>query len=169
MNVRDMREKKTIAADDSMQLVTFLVGAEEFGLDIRSIAEVVRPLRITSLPRMPEFIEGVINLRGVIVPIVDLRMKFGIDARFDAFTVTVVLNVCGRTVGAVVDSVSDVIELQPAQIQEAPQFSSAVDSGHITGLGTVKQGASERMLILLDIQQLMTGADMGLVEQPSLA
>ncbi len=153
------------AAVHPQEYLTFRLDAEEYGIDILRVQEIRGYEPPTRLASAPECVRGVLNLRGVIVPIVDLRMKFGIEARFDAFTVTVVLNVCGRTVGAVVDSVSDVIELQPAQIQEAPQFSGADDAGHITGLGTVKQGASERMLILLDIQQLMTGADMGLVEQ----
>ena len=92
-------------------------------------------------------------------------MRFGIDAGFDTFTVTVVLNVAGRTVGAVVDSVSDVLELSADNIKPAPEFNGAIDAGHIIGLGTVRQGESERMLILLDIERLMTSADMGLVEQ----
>jgi purine-binding chemotaxis protein CheW len=118
----------------------------------------------TRLAGAPGFVCGVLNLRGVFVPVVDLRMKFGVEARFDTSTVTVVLNVCGRTVGGVVDSVSDVIELQPLQILEAPRFSEGFNSGDITGLGTAKQGAGERLLILLDIQQVMTSDASSLVD-----
>lgn len=142
-----------------------MLGGVEYGIAILRVQEIRSYEQPTRLAGAPEFVRGVLNLRGVIVPIVDLRMTLGIQAPFDALTVTVVLSVGGRTVGAVVDAVSDVIELQPAQIQEVPQFSGVVDSGHITGLGTVKQGVSERMLILLDIQQLMTGVQMGLVEE----
>jgi len=123
---------------------------------------------ITHLPKQPDYVRGVLNLRGVIVPIVDLRLRLGVESRFDAVTVTVVLNVAGRTVGAIVDSVSDVIELASAQIKPAPEFSGVIDAGHVTGLGTVRLGERERMLILLDIEKLMASANLGLVEQASL-
>ena len=105
-----------------------------------------------------------VNLRGVIVPIVDLRLKFQLDrAAYDDFTVVIIMNVAERVIGAVVDSVSDVLELKAEQIKAAPAFNGAVDAGFITGLGTVNQGEQERMLILVDIEALMAGADMGLV------
>jgi len=108
----------------------------------------------------------VLNLRGVIVPIVDLRMQFGLErVAYDAITVTVVLNVAGRTVGAVVDSVSDVIELTSNQIKPAPEFNGAVNASHITGIGTLKRGDQQRMLILVDIEELLSGVEMGLVER----
>ena len=118
----------------------------------------------TRIANAPPFVKGVLNLRGVIVPIVDLRLKFGLErADYDTVTVTVVLNIAGRTVGAVVDSVSDVIELSPAQIKAAPEFNAAVESSHVTGIGAIKQGERERMLILVDIERLMASADMGLI------
>jgi purine-binding chemotaxis protein CheW len=102
----------------------------------------------------------------VIVPIIDLRMKFGLgEANYDAFTAVIILNVAGRTVGVVVDSVSDVLELKAEQIRPAPEFNGAVDASFITGLGTVHSGNTERMLILVDIEQLMSSADMGLVAE----
>ena len=108
-----------------------------------------------------------VNLRGVIVPIIDLRLKLSCDsAEYNTFTVVVVLNVRGRVVGAVVDSVSDVLGLTHEQIKPAPELSSSVDAGFITGIGTVKSGQgageSDRMLILMDIEGLMSSADMGL-------
>lgn len=103
------------------------------------------------------------NLRGVIVPIMGLRMKFGLDdCANDGATVTIVLNVARRIIDVVVDSVSDVVEFGAAQIKPAPEFSSAVAAEHITGLGTLAQGDAQRMLILFDIEKLMTGADTGL-------
>ena len=153
------------AAAAAREYLSFRLGTEEYGIDILRVQEIRGYEQPTRLVGAPEFIRGVLNLRGVIVPIVDLRVRFGIEAGFDTFTVTVVLNVAGRTVGAVVDSVSDVLELSADNIKAAPEFNGAIDAGHIIGLGTVRQGDSERMLILLDIERLMTSADMGLVEQ----
>ncbi len=105
-----------------------------------------------------------LNLRGVIVPIIDLRLKFGLDqVAYDGVTVTVILNVGGRTVGAVVDAVSDVIELANSEIKPAPEFSAAVDASYIVGIGVIGQGEQQRTLILVDIEQLMTSPELGLV------
>ena len=110
---------------------------------------------------MPDFIKGVIDLRGVIVPIVDLRVKFGLEsARYDEFTVAIVLNVANRVVGIVVDGVSDVVMLSPEQIKPPPEFNSALDIDYIMGLGK----ADDRMLILIDIERLMTSEAMALVD-----
>ena len=119
----------------------------------------------TRIAGSPSFIKGVVNLRGVIVPIVDLRLKFGLtDAPLDGSTVTIVLNVSQRVVGVVVDSVSDVLQLDAGQIQPAPAFNHAVPDNHITGIATVMQGELQRMLVLVDIEQLMSSAEMGLVD-----
>jgi purine-binding chemotaxis protein CheW len=154
----------------AQEFLTFRLGAEEYGIDILKVQEIRGYDTVTRIANAPAFIKGVINLRGVIVPIVDLRLKFGLgEATYDAFTVVIVLNVAGRTVGAVVDSVSDVLELAPDQIRPAPQFDSLLDAACITGLGSVRQGygedASERLLILVDIERLMTSEDMALVER----
>jgi len=115
----------------------------------------------TRIANAPAFIKGVVNLRGVIVPIVDLRLKLGCaSAEYNSFTVVIVLNVKGRVVGAVVDSVSDVLELQGDAVKPAPEMNSAVDLSFITGIGNV----ADRMLILMDIEALMSSADMGLIE-----
>jgi purine-binding chemotaxis protein CheW len=103
----------------------------------------------------------VVNLRGVIVPIVDLRLKLGCDSvEYNSFTVVVVLNVRGRVVGAVVDSVSDVLQLSGEAIKPAPEMNTSVDTRFITGIGSI----GERMLILMDIEALMSSADMGLID-----
>ena len=118
----------------------------------------------TRIANAPAFIKGVVNLRGVIVPIIDLRLKLNCDsAEYNGFTVVIVLNVRGRVVGAVVDSVSDVLELTKADIKAAPDLSSCLDSNHITGIGSIKNGDVDRMLILMDIEGLMSSADMGLI------
>jgi purine-binding chemotaxis protein CheW len=148
------------------EFLTFKLGGEEYGIDILKVQEIRGYESVTRIANAPAFIKGVVNLRGVIVPIVDLRVKFGLgDARYDAFTVVIILNVAGRVVGAVVDSVSDVLELDEKQIKPAPEFNSLLDAGYITGLGTVESGEGERLLILVDIERLMSSPDMGLLER----
>ena len=152
------------------EFLTFRLGEEEYGIDILRVQEIRSYEQPTRIANAPAFIKGVVNLRGVIVPIVDLRMKLGCAAaEYNTFTVVIVLNVKGRVVGAVVDSVSDVLELSADTIKPAPELSCAVDSGFITGIGTVRNGngddASERMLILMDIEALMASADMGLISE----
>jgi purine-binding chemotaxis protein CheW len=156
------------AGESSRELLTFRLGAEEYGIEILKVQEIRGYEQPTRIANAPSFIKGVVNLRGVIVPIVDLRMKFGLaEAEYNSFTVVIILNVAARTVGIVVDSVSDVIELGREQVRPAPEFSGAVDAGYITGLGSLKQGDAERMLILVDIERLMTGADMGIIKAGS--
>ncbi len=152
------------AASHAQEYLTMCLGDEAYGVDILRVQEIRGYEQPTRIAGAPEFIRGVLNLRGVIVPIVDLRIKFGLErVAYDAVTVTVVLNIAGRTVGAVVDSVSDVIELAGNQIKPAPEFNSAVDSGYVVGIGAIKQAEHDRMLILVDIERLMSGVDMGLV------
>jgi len=168
MNPAASIETRTGDDTGSRQFLVFSLGEEEYAIDILKVQEIRDYDHVTRISNAPDFIKGVANLRGVIVPIVDLRLRLGVESRFDAVTVTVVLNVAGRTVGAIVDSVSDVIELASAQIKPAPEFSGVIDAGHVTGLGTVRLGERERMLILLDIEKLMASANLGLVEQASL-
>jgi purine-binding chemotaxis protein CheW len=147
------------------EFLTFKLGGEEYGIDILKVQEIRGYDAVTRIANAPAFIKGVVNLRGVIVPIVDLRIKFALgEARYDAFTVVVILNVAGRVVGAVVDSVSDVLELDEKQIKPAPEFNSLLDTSYITGLGTVESAEGERLLILVDIERLMSSPDMGLME-----
>jgi purine-binding chemotaxis protein CheW len=148
------------------EYLSFRLGAEEYGIDILKVQEIRGYEQPTRIANAPHFIKGVVNLRGVIVPIVDMRLRFGMpDVKYDSFTVVIILNVAHRTVGMVVDSVSDVLELPAGQIKPAPEFNGAIDAAYITGLGTIKHGDDERMLILMDIEQMMTAADMGLMDQ----
>ena len=147
------------------EVLSFRLGTEEYGIDILRVQEIRSFETCTHLANTPGFIKGVVNLRGVIVPIIDLRLKFGLaDAHFNDSTVTIVLNVAQRVVGVVVDSVSDVLQLARNQIQPPPAFNDSVQAGHMTGVATVMNGDSQRMLILLDIEHLMTGFEMGLFE-----
>ena len=141
------------------EYLSFQLGAEEYGIDILRVQEIRAYEKATRIPNTPAFIKGVINLRGVIVPVVDLRMKFGLEtAEYNELTVVVVLNVAGRTVGIVVDKVSDVLALGAGDIRPAPEFTARVDNAFVRGLATL----DERMLIIADIERLMTGADMAL-------
>jgi purine-binding chemotaxis protein CheW len=147
------------------EVLSFKLGSEEYGIDILKVQEIRGYEPPTRIANAPSFMKGVVNLRGVIVPIVDMRVRFALDdIKYDAFTVVIILNVVGRTVGVVVDSVSDVLELRAEQIKAAPEFNGSIDATYITGLGTVKSGDDERMLILMDIEQLMSSAEMGLTD-----
>ena len=144
----------------SGEYLTFRLGSEEYGIDILKVQEIRSYEPPTRIANAPDFIKGVVNLRGVIVPIVDLRLKLNCaTAEYNSFTVVIVLNVKNRVVGAVVDSVSDVLALDKDTIKPAPEMSSAVDTSFITGIGSV----NDRMLILMDIEALMTSAEMGLI------
>lgn len=149
----------------SGEYLTFRLGAEEYGIDILRVQEIRSYEQPTRIANAPAFLKGVVNLRGVIVPIVDLRLKLGCaSAEYNHFTVVIVLNVRGRVVGAVVDSVSDVMELAGDAIRPAPGTNSTIDTSYITGIGSV----AERMLILMDIESLMSSADMGLMEEETV-
>src|SRR5688500_5951011 len=135
------------------EYLTFTLGSEEYGVDILKVQEIRGYEKPTAIANAPEFIKGVVNLRGTIVPIVDLRIKFKLGkATYDQFTVVISLSVAGRVVGVVVDGVSDVVGLTAEQMRAAPDFSSSFDTQYITGLATI----DERMLILVDIEKLMS-------------
>ncbi len=154
------REGASRAALAGGEFLTFRLGGEEYGIDILRVQEIRSYESPTRIANAPSFIKGVVNLRGVIVPIVDLRLKLGCDtAEYDSFTVVIVLNVKGRVVGAVVDSVSDVLQLSKDAVKAAPEMSSSVDTSFITGIGNV----GDRMLILMDIEGFMSSANMGLI------
>jgi purine-binding chemotaxis protein CheW len=149
------------------EYLSFKLGAEEYGIDILKVQEIRGYENPTRIANAAHFIKGVVNLRGVIVPIVDMRLRFGLsDVQYNSFTVVIILNIASRTVGMVVDSVSDVLELGGDAIKPAPEFNGAIDAAYITGLGTIKNGDAERMLILMDIEQMMTAPDMGLLDDP---
>jgi len=141
------------------EYLTFRLDQEEYGIDILKVQEIRGYEQPTRIANAPAFIKGVVNLRGTIVPIVDMRLKFNCaQADYNSFTVVIILNLRDRVVGIVVDSVSDVMELSAENIRSAPDVESAIDNVCILGLGSV----GERMLILLDIEKLMSNADMGL-------
>ena len=146
---------------EGREFLTFRLGAEEYGIEILKVQEIRGWEAPTAIANTPAFIKGVINLRGIIVPIVDLRLKFKGEAKYDSFTVVIILSVARRVLGIVVDAVSDVITLSPQQMRPAPEFGGSIDTRFITGLGTV----GDRMLILADIERLMTSKDMQLTDE----
>jgi purine-binding chemotaxis protein CheW len=149
------------AAMRANEFLTFTLGEEEYGVEILKVQEIRSYEPPTTIANAPEFIKGVVNLRGVIVPIVDMRIKFGLgSSEYNQFTVVIILNVAHRVVGMVVDGVSDVLTLTAEQIRPAPEFGAGLDTKYITGLGTV----DKRMLILMDIEKLMTSSDMALTD-----
>jgi purine-binding chemotaxis protein CheW len=149
-------------ASGTHAFLTFRLGQEEYGIDILKVQELRGYETPTRIANAPDFIKGVVNLRGIIVPIVDMRIKFNLGTpTYDQFTVVIILNIGGRVVGMVVDSVSDVITLSPEQIKPAPEMGAALNTEYLIGLGTVDQ----RMLILVDIDKLMSSAEMGLIEK----
>lgn len=144
------------------EFLTFTLGNEEYGIDILKVQEIRGYDTVTHIANAPEFIKGVINLRGVIVPIVDMRIKFRVgEPTYNDFTVVIIMNVLGRVIGMVVDGVSDVVALSPEQIKPAPEMGAALNTDYITGLGTV----NEQMLILVDIEKLMSSEEMQVMEQ----
>ena len=147
-------------ADQPLEFLAFTLGKEEYGISIQKVQELRGYETVTRVANAPPFIKGVVNLRGIIVPIIDMRIRFNLGTpTYDAMTVVVILNVAGRVVGMVVDSVSDVVTLTPAQIKPAPEMSGSMSTDYLTGLGSI----DERMLILVDIDKLMSGTDMGLI------
>lgn len=152
------------AEASGQEYLIFTLADQEYGIDILKVQEIrgYDAQTVTRIANVPPFIKGVTNLRGVIVPIVDMRIKFNLDSvEYDHETVVVILNVQSRVVGIVVDGVSDVLVLQPSQLSAAPSFGAAFSTEYLTGIGTI----DERMLILVDIEKLMTSEEMELVEQ----
>lgn len=148
-----------IKSAGAREYLTFRLDQEEYGIDILKVQEIRGYEPPTRIANAPNFIKGVVNLRGTIVPIVDMRLKFKCaKAEYNSFTVVIILNLHNRIVGIVVDSVSDVMELPPESLKGAPDVDSVIDSDAVLGLGSL----GERMLILLDIEKLMSGLDMGL-------
>jgi len=150
----------------STEVLSFRLGSEEYGVDILKVQEIRGYEAVTAIANSPDYLKGVINLRGIIVPIVDMRIKFNLgNPSYDDFTVVIILKLGNQTIGMVVDSVSDVVPLSADQIKPAPEMGSILAAEYLKGLATL----DERMLILLDIDRLMSSADMGFITQEKLA
>ena len=157
-------ESQTGKSSNAGEYLTFTLGQENYGLEILKVREIRGYDSVTRIANTPDYIKGVINLRGTIVPILDLRIKFGLPSpAYDQFTVVVILNVAGRELGVVVDGVSDVVALTPEQVRPAPSLSPSVDTRYVTGLGAL----DDRMLILVDIERLIDSGALEFAEGAS--
>ena len=146
--------------NNATEVLSFRLGSEEYAISILKVQEIRGYDAVTRIANAPDYLKGVVNLRGIIVPVVDMRIKFNVGAvTYDAFTVVIVLNINNHTIGMVVDSVSDVVTLTPDQIKPAPDLGATVAAEYLRGLGTV----GDRMLIMLDIDQLLGSEEMGLL------
>lgn len=152
-----MEEGKKITLDaELIQLVTFSIGEEEFGVDILKVQEIIRTMEITKVPRAPQFVEGVINLRGKVIPIIDLRSKFGLQFReHDQHTRIIVIEINDMIVGFVVDSVSEVLRIPASTVEPPPPVVSGLESEYINGVGKLE----DRLLILLDLNRLLSSEE----------
>jgi purine-binding chemotaxis protein CheW len=165
LNKETSNSSNSPAQSAAGEYLTFVLGAEEYGLEILKVQEIRGYDAVTNIANTPEFIKGVVNLRGKIVPIVDLRIKFHLGkVEYNEFTVVIILSLGSRVVGIVVDGVSDVMALNDEQIREVPSLVTSIDTQYIVGLATVE----ERMLILVDIEQLMSSQDMALLDGVAL-
>ena len=154
---RDLDQQMGMAADDS-QFLTFLLGEEQYGVDILRVQEIKGYTAVTRIPNTPDYIKGVLNLRGTIVPIVDLRTKFGMEkAEYTMFTVIVVVVIQDKVTGIVVDAVSDVMNINNKDIQAPPEFGAKVDVGFLKAIG--KSG--DKLVAILDIDQLLSDVAIG--------
>jgi len=146
--------------DNAREMLVFKLGSEEYAVDILKVQEIRGYEKVTPIPRAPDFLKGVVNLRGTIVPVVDLRLKFALpDATYDSFTVVIVLRIAGRILGAVVDGVSDVVRLADHEMKEPPRLGAIVDSSYLAGVAT--QG--DRMILALDIEKLLSAGELNLI------
>ena len=143
--------------DELFQLVTFSIGEEEFGVDILKVQEIIRTMEITKVPRAEKFVEGVINLRGKVIPIIDLRRRFGLVSKpHDKHTRIIVIEISNMIVGFVVDSVSEVLRIPASTVEPPPPVVAGVESEYIAGVGKLQ----DRLLILLDLDKLLSGNDL---------
>ena len=141
---------------DTIQVVSFKLGSEEYGVDIAQVQEINRMVAVTHVPRAPQFMEGVINLRGQLIPIIDLRARFGMPREEHTKNTRIVVTEIGtKRVGMVVDSVSEVLRLDVGQIEPAPEMITGVDTEYIRGVGKIE----DRLIILLDLAKIITGSE----------
>ena len=159
-----MRPDATAVRGKTREVLVFILGKEEYGVDILKVQEIRGYEKPTPIPSAPRFLKGVVNLRGTVVPIIDLRMKFGFaDPTYDSLTVTIILRLSGRIVGVVVDSVSDAIQLEEGDVKEAPDLGTLADATFIEGIAT-KDG---RMVMLFDIEKFLSSDDLDLLGRAS--
>ena len=156
-----MDNRAAAAREATREVLVFVIGKEEYAVDILKVQEIRGYEKVTAIPAAPVYLKGVVNLRGVIVPVIDMRIKFGLaDPRYDSFTVVVILRLASRVVGIVVDGVSDVVPLAASDVKEAPRLGATVDASFLTGVATL----GERMVLLLDIEKFLSSGELDLLD-----
>lgn len=157
-----MEEENKKQDAELIQLVTFSIGDEEFGVDILKVQEIIRTMEITKVPKAPDFVEGVINLRGNVIPIIDLRKRFGLETReHDKHTRIIVIEINKTIVGFIVDSVSEVLRIPSDTVEPPPPVVAGIESDYISGVGKLE----DRLLILLDLDRLLSGDEVEALTQ----
>jgi purine-binding chemotaxis protein CheW len=155
-------EARAATREATREVLVFVLGKEEYGVDILKVQEIRGYEKVTPIPSAPAYLKGVVNLRGIIVPVIDLRVKFGMaNPAYDSFTVVVILRIAGRVIGVVVDGVSDVVRLAPGDVKPAPQLGALVDASFLAGLAT----QNDRMVLLLDIEKFLSSGELNLLNQ----
>ena len=148
------------AAAQQQEFVTFTLAGEEYGVNIERVLEFIGYRPLTRIPNVPDFIQGMLNLRGSVVPVFDLRQKFGMPPKkYDKYTVIIITEIGSRIMGAIVDAVSDVVTLSSADIQDAPTLSSSIRTDFIRGMAS----RDDKFLILLDIERIFSQEELGQV------
>ena len=151
---------RSAAREATREVLVFVLGGDEYGVDILKVQEIRGYDKVTPIPAAPDYVKGVINLRGVIVPVIDLRVKFRLaQVKYDQFTVVVILRLATRVIGVVVDGVSDVMALTASEVRPAPQLGTVVDASFISGVAT----QAERMVLLLDIERLLSTGELNVL------
>ena len=153
-----MAQDKASAAEEELQLVSFTLGEEEYGVDILQVNEIIRYMDNTKIPNSPMFVEGIINLRGKVIPIIDIRKRFNLpDLPHDNATRIIVVNINGKTVGIIVDSVSEVLRVPRNIIDPAPEVACGIDHEYIKGVGKLQ----DRLLIIIDLNRILSEEEVG--------
>lgn len=163
MNATEKKGAAHEAAKSEMkQYVTFVIGNEYYGVEVLKVQEIIGMTQIVHVPNSAEFMKGVINLRGTVVPVVDMRKRFRMQERdYDMFTVIIIVEVKNRMIGMIVDSVSDVVDMEESSIQDTPHFAAKIETDYIRGMGQV----DDKLVIILDIDRILSASDLEKISQ----
>ncbi len=166
-DIRGLRtDRNEERAEEENQFVTFVIGEETYGVEVLRVHEIIGMTQITHVPNAMTFMKGVINLRGSVVPVVDMRIKFTMSVReYDSFTVIIIVEVRGRMIGMIVDSVSDVVSIPVKSIQDTPHFSTKIETDFIMGIGQIE----EKLVIILDVDRIMSSEEMAALDRERTA
>ena len=153
MNMQQKNEAFIAVKGDENKFVTFSIGVEVYGVDVKKVQEIIGMTQITHVPNTITFMKGVINLRGAVVPVIDMRLKFRMTPReYDSFTVIIIVEVKERLIGMIVDTVADVADIPLDTIQDTPHFTSKIETHFIRGIGKIETG----LVIILDVEAILT-------------